>query len=72
MSEKKYVKRIGWVVETKFIGRTWFTAKWSKGDTKTEAIYAYNVIASGYHSYGNLKRRGLARLAAVYVEVSNG
>lgn len=68
MPEKKYVKRIGWVVQV----RRSFSKPWSErlemqGKTERAAWCKYR---SSYKE--DALRRGLARLTAVYVEVKDG
>lgn len=85
MTEKKYVKRIGWVVEFRVgrdPGNTWNNLNDSKARTsKSVAIGDFNKRCQFYYipvgvvknrtAYGWLKRRSLARCVPLYVEVHN-
>lgn len=65
MSEKKYVKRIGWRVEEKLDGRWYPVVTGKYWNTKKEALKPYEDW------FPKEQRRGIARCVKVYVEVQD-
>lgn len=68
MAEKRYVKRIGWVVQTRQSDGTWHTWLSTQSPSKEIAIqrFDYGTRRGGFKSEGKD-----ARLEPVYVEVQD-
>lgn len=72
MSEKKYVKRIGWVVEHRATKRhKWIRLNHIYATTKHGAAWRYDNEVISRYRFENGKSRKLVRLKPVYVEVQD-